>query len=166
MYSEPCARLTRSMMPNTSVRPAASMNSSRPNCRPLRHCSMNSVMARKLHAFAMENGGSAYAPPPSWTAPASVRRHLALRVMDVLEILDDGGGRLEHVLVAFLHHVLKIEILDRNVVGAELEVATHGLEVRLLERLADGVFVGQVALGRDDRGVDQHCRVVRLRPVE
>ena len=39
MYSEPCARLTRSMMPKTSVRPAASRNSSMPNCTPFKHCS-------------------------------------------------------------------------------------------------------------------------------
>src|SRR5262245_30158043 len=39
MYSEPCARLIMSMMPNTSVRPAASRNSINPNCRPLSACS-------------------------------------------------------------------------------------------------------------------------------
>src|SRR5919108_593273 len=44
MYSEPCARLTRSMMPKIKVSPAASRNSSSPNCKPFRHCSMNSNM--------------------------------------------------------------------------------------------------------------------------
>src|SRR5688572_10972942 len=39
MYSEPCARLIMSMMPNTSVRPAASRNSISPNCRPFSDCS-------------------------------------------------------------------------------------------------------------------------------
>src|SRR3546814_11220519 len=36
MYSEPCARLTKFMMPNTSVRPAAIRNSKIPNCRPFK----------------------------------------------------------------------------------------------------------------------------------
>src|SRR5258708_1325427 len=39
MYSEPCARLIMSMMPNTSVRPAASRNSIRPSCKPFSTCS-------------------------------------------------------------------------------------------------------------------------------
>src|SRR5262245_64575566 len=39
MYSEPCARLIMSMMPKTSVRPAASRNSINPNCNPLSDCS-------------------------------------------------------------------------------------------------------------------------------
>ena len=39
MYSDPCARLIMSMMPNTSVRPAASRNSISPNCRPFSDCS-------------------------------------------------------------------------------------------------------------------------------
>src|SRR5574339_104429 len=154
MYREPCARLTRSMMPNTSVKPAASMNSSRPNCRPLRHCSMNSVIARRLHTFAIENGGSAHAPPPLFTALASVCRHLALRVMDVLEILDDRGDGLQHVFVALLHRLLQIEILDRNVVRPELETAAHRFEIRLLKRSTDRVLVRQIAFGGDDRRID------------
>src|SRR4026208_2035142 len=121
MYSEPCARLTRSMIPNTSVNPAASMNSSRPNCGPLRRSAMNGAVPPILPTFAIENGGSARAPPPSFTAPASVRRHLAFRVMAVLEVLDDRGGCLQHELVAVLDHILQIEVLDRNVVGSELE---------------------------------------------
>src|SRR4029079_10030456 len=141
MYSEPCARLTRSMIPNTSVNPAASMNSSRPHCRPLRHCSMKRVMARRLHICAIENGGSARAPPPSFTAPASVRRHLAFRVMTVLEVLDDRGGCLPHELVAFLDPIIQIEVLDRNVIRSELEAAAHRLEIGLFERLTHRVLV-------------------------
>jgi hypothetical protein len=86
--------------------------------------------------------------------------------MDILEVLDDGGGRLQHVVVAVLHHVLKIEVLDRNMIGSELEVAAHRLEIRLFQRLADRVLVGQVTLGCDHRRVDQHCRVVGLRSIE
>jgi hypothetical protein len=75
--------------------------------------------------FAIENGGSAHAPPPSFTALASVCRHLALRVMDVLEVPDDRSGRLQHEIIAVFYHILQIEILDRNVVGPELEAAAH-----------------------------------------
>src|SRR6185295_9589701 len=39
MYSEPCARFTMFMMPNTSVRPAAIRNSITPYCRPFSSCS-------------------------------------------------------------------------------------------------------------------------------
>ena len=35
MYSDPCARFTTFMMPNTSVSPADSRNSSTPSCSPL-----------------------------------------------------------------------------------------------------------------------------------
>ena len=34
MYSDPCARFTKFMIPNTSVSPAASRNSRMPSCRP------------------------------------------------------------------------------------------------------------------------------------
>ncbi len=43
MYSDPWARLTMSMMPNTSVNPAASKNSMSPNCNPLSDCSTSST---------------------------------------------------------------------------------------------------------------------------
>src|SRR6476646_7072846 len=124
------------MMPNTSVSPAASRNSSRPNCRPFRHCSMNSVMTRslsRLRAPPQANGGSAPAPPPS--RPRAGSLHRAFVVELILAVLDDGGDGLEHVVVALFHHVLQIEVLDRDVVVAELESAAHRLEVGFLQRL-------------------------------
>jgi hypothetical protein len=39
MYKEPWAKLIMSMMPKTSVKPAASKNSIKPNCKPLSSCS-------------------------------------------------------------------------------------------------------------------------------
>ena len=42
------------------------------------------------------------------------------------------ADRLQPVLVAVLHHILQVEVLDRDVVLAELEVAAHRLEVGLL----------------------------------
>src|SRR5476649_2132670 len=115
------------MMPNTSVSPAASRNSSRPNCNPFRHCSMKSVMARcsqRVTACQQANGGSADAPPPSCLVAGSLHRALVVEV--ILAVLDDGGDGLEHELtLGVLHHVLQIEVLNRNVVVAKLEVAAH-----------------------------------------
>src|SRR5262245_38487131 len=56
MYSEPCARLIMSMMPNTSVRPAASRNSINPNCRPLRACSVMRIQDKLLHLAVLDVG--------------------------------------------------------------------------------------------------------------
>src|SRR5512138_2356644 len=117
------------MMPNTSVNPAASMNSRRPNCSPFRHCSMNSVMMPSAPPNACKQ-----------TAAARLRRrrlypnprlfHRALTVISVLVVLDDGGDGLEHeVALSVLHHILEIECLDRKVVVIELKVATHRLKV-------------------------------------
>src|SRR6185437_4126602 len=105
------------MMPNTRVNPAASKNSRRPNCNPFRHCSMKRVMMRRLQSLTrgQANGGSAPAPPPPSCQPGSL--HRALVVEAILVVLDDGGDRPQHV-VAFriFHRILKVEILDRNVV--------------------------------------------------
>src|SRR6476619_7402513 len=44
MYCTPCARLMKSITPNTSVSPAAIRNSSTPNCKPLSVWTMSSVV--------------------------------------------------------------------------------------------------------------------------
>src|SRR5690606_507306 len=44
MYSEPCVRFTKLMMPNTSVSPAASKNNSTPYCTPLSSWDKTSVV--------------------------------------------------------------------------------------------------------------------------
>src|SRR5690554_1941506 len=44
MYSEPCVRFTKLMMPKTSVSPAASRNNSTPYCTPLSNCDKTSVV--------------------------------------------------------------------------------------------------------------------------
>src|SRR5882672_100185 len=160
------------MMPKTSVSPAASKNSKRPNCRPLRHCSMNSVIAAQLschcggaakggapgmtylivHPSPQANGGSACAPPPSF-APGSL--HRALTVEGILVVLDDRGDGLEYELAfGVLDHVLEIEGLDREVVVAELEVAAHRLEVGFFQRFLQRIFIRDVALGGVERRGD------------
>src|SRR5476649_591638 len=44
IYIEPCARLITPMIPNTSVKPAASKKSMTPNCKPFSVCSTARVM--------------------------------------------------------------------------------------------------------------------------
>src|SRR6267154_2513657 len=44
MYCTPCARLMKSITPNTSVSPAAIRNSSTPSCKPFRVWTMRSVV--------------------------------------------------------------------------------------------------------------------------
>src|ERR1043166_9672463 len=56
------------MMPNTRVSPAASRNSSSPNCRPLRHCSMKSSMVAKLVGWI---SGRSPRDPPMLSYPSS-----------------------------------------------------------------------------------------------
>jgi hypothetical protein len=83
---------------------------------------------RPLGAFSQMHI-SARAPSPASTSghsnPAGSVRHLALAHMLILIILDNGGNRLKAIVIAILDHVLQIEILNRNVVWAELEVTAH-----------------------------------------
>src|ERR1700738_3865316 len=63
MYWTPCARLMRSITPNTSVSPAAIRNSSTPSCSPLRICTKRRVDIRISHhdppfVIARESGRS------------------------------------------------------------------------------------------------------------
>ena len=74
-------------------------------------------------------------------------------VLDVLEMVGDGVEDI--VALRILHDVLQIEVLDRDMVVAELEVAAHRLEVGLLHLLAHLVFFGKVAFHRTDCAVDQ-----------
>src|SRR5882672_12137416 len=152
MYSEPCARLTKSMMPNTSVSPAASRNSSRPNCRPFSDCSMRTSMnpwtldltKQRQHICAAAIflvGRMICRKPPPGQARRRVREimhrscqllHRTFVVEAILVVLDDGGHRLERELaVGVLDHVLQVEILDRDVVVAVFERAAQRLEVGL-----------------------------------
>src|SRR5258705_13111849 len=53
----------------------------------------------------------------------------------ILAVLDDGGDGFQRELTfGVLDHVLQIEILDRDVVVAELERAAHRLEIGLFHR--------------------------------
>src|SRR5688572_21411770 len=130
MYSEPCARFTMSMMPKISVRPAATRNSSRPSCRPFRHCSRTRSIdnPRRHHPpkrMTPQTLRSLDAPQArGMTCRVSLNRpssplHRTARVELVLAVLDDGRDGLEReVALGVLHHVLQIEVLDREVVVA------------------------------------------------
>src|SRR5713226_3264918 len=110
MYSEPWARFTRSMMPNTSVSPAASRNSSSPNCSPFRHCSTKSSIGsrrtedvwrtaedgrREDRSESVQSFALLIRPPSSVARRLTSPLHRALGVEVVLAVLDDRLHGLE-----------------------------------------------------------------------
>src|SRR6266568_8857068 len=135
---------------------------------PLRHCSSRySIVGTFPQSFAaLEPVGSlprrcksghdtfrktrrqkqALLPSQSLPLPRRSVRHLALLPVLVLIVLDNGGNRLEPVFVAFLDRLLQIEVLDRDVVGAEFEVAADRFEIRLLQGAAQFLFFAHVAV--------------------
>src|SRR5262249_53326950 len=169
MYSEPCARFTRSMMPNTSVRPAASRNSSSPNCKPFRHCSV--ISSIEWSGWCPARGQRTAKGNLSVLSAVRGRSrsllHRALVVKIILAVLDDGRRRLERqVAVRILHHVLQVEVLDRNVIVAVLVRPAHRGVVRLAHLVAHGVLLARVALHGDHRAVDEVGGVVALGAIE
>src|SRR5688572_27011336 len=121
MYSEPCARLIMSMMPNTSVRPAASRNSINPNCRPLRACSNISNQdkcwrTRSLHCAVLH-----------------------VRVAVVLEHRADG--LVDQAALRILADDAQVVVLDRVLVLVELERPAHRLPLGVEHRLARRIDV-------------------------
>src|SRR5688500_17898362 len=122
MYSEPCARLIMSMMPNTSVRPAASRNSIRPNCTPF------SVCSRKRVAVMQTKKGGASAPPFEdlhWRCLF----HLAVFGPEV-DVLGEHRADLlvDDAAVLVLGDDAHVVILDRRAVGRRLPVPARGLD--------------------------------------
>src|SRR5438128_12650907 len=101
-----------SMMPNTTVSPAASRKSISPNCSPFRHCSR-------------------------MRAPLTSSFHLAVAGVRVGVVAEDRAhGAVGHVPRRILLDHAQVVVLDRIVVGVEAEAAANGLEIGLLERLA------------------------------
>src|SRR2546427_10467000 len=94
MYSEPCARLTRFMMPNTSVSPAAMRNSITPNCRPFSSCSKRRAMKNgdrpHLFCYTSLGGGNKRGLSPLTIPIHHSPLHLAVLVVRVLVVLEDG----------------------------------------------------------------------------
>src|SRR5262249_41501045 len=153
MYCTPCARLMKSITPNTSASPAAIRNSSTPSWSPLRVCTRR----RAADIFFLLPPPLSFpspSPPSSGgegearragrgqALPASPSLHLAIlgvRVALVREhLLDDLGLELA---VGSLGDLDEVEVLDRIVVGVELEAAAQRLEVGLGERGTQRVLV-------------------------
>src|SRR5688572_19398796 len=99
------------MMPNTSVRPAASRNSVTPSCSPFSVCSAMRIR------FTNEKG--APGAPSMLATPLPL--HFAGRAVGVLVVLEHGlldfhhrvGGRR-----GARHRLQQVEVLDREVVLA------------------------------------------------
>src|SRR5262245_16449068 len=111
MYWTPCARLMKSITPNTSVRPAAIRKSRTPNWSPFRTWTTKSPVdiapVRRLLLFH--------------------RAILGVRIREVRENLFVDFG-LE-LTIGALGYFDEVEILDRIVVGIELEAAAQRCEI-------------------------------------
>src|SRR5207244_3406572 len=199
MYWTPCARLMKSITPNTSVRPAAIRNSSTPSCRPLRVWTMSRerditgalplaprsverVPSKRQRARRVRGSCDRASRCPSPGSRSLVtlspqkpgeglredRTSLHRAVLDVWigvvgeYLLGDLGLEFAVGALGDLH---QIEILDRVVVGVELELAAQRGEIRLHERSAQRVLVVGFATGHLKRRVDQQCGVIGLRRV-
>src|SRR5215813_10409611 len=112
-----------SMIPNTSVSPAASRNSIRPNCRPFSVCSRT-----RMAMFR------------SFRVLSSFQRAL-LRIR-VRMIFDHGAERLvgDASLAVFLDDA-QVEVLDREAVAVDLERTAHGFEIVGPQHLAQRVGI-------------------------
>src|SRR5437660_3558798 len=136
MYSEPCARLTRFMMPNTSVSPAAIRNSITPSCRPFRHCSATRSAV---------NAG-----------PRRRSLHRTFLVVGVLVVLEDRLLDLHlDLAAAALDGLEQVEVLDGEVVRVVGELAAGRPEVGPAHGGDHALLVREIALHGPDRRVDQ-----------
>src|SRR5262245_41548373 len=138
MYREPCARLTRFMMPKTSVSPAAMRKSMTPNCRPLSVCSRTRAQLT-----------AGRAPPPP-----RLPLHRALGGVGVLVAREDGLLDLHRELaVRHLHGLEQVEVLDREVIRIVRVRPARRLVVGPPHRRDHALLVGEIALHRAKRAV-------------
>src|SRR5262245_46072439 len=103
MYCTPCARLMKSITPNTSVSPAAIRNKSTPSCSPLSTCTRTRVVfmapckscrnanarhpGRRAQALGRDDSRQFGASVMKPTAASLHRAVLGVRVGVVLEYL-------------------------------------------------------------------------------
>src|SRR5882672_5386794 len=105
MESEPCARLIMSMMPNTSVSPAASRNSIRPNCTPFSVCS-------RMRTQDMPRGGRRTA--------STCLLHRAILHVGVAVVLEDRSDSLvDDAPLRIPADDAQVVVLDRVLVAVE-----------------------------------------------
>src|SRR6516164_2339916 len=103
-----------------------------------------------------------YSPAPSrWSV-----RHFALLPVLVLIVLHDRRDGLQPVFVAVLHRLLQIEVLDRDVIGSELEVSAHRFEIGLLRGAAHLVLLAEIALDGFHDAIEQGHGIIGLGTVE
>src|SRR6185436_6711804 len=139
MYSDPCARLIMSITPNTSVSPAASRNSISPNCSPLSSCSMISSVGMRA----------------AWAARSGL--HRASADVGVAVILQDRcvEGLVDQPALAVGADRAHVVVLDRVLIGVELERPAHRIELGRLQCLAQRFAIVELALDVAHRRVDQ-----------
>src|SRR5712692_8206765 len=108
-----------SMMPNTSVSPAASRNSISPNCRPFSICSTIRMGDKK---------GARLAPRPFAVSPVA-SFHLAVFGPEVDVLAHHGGDLLvDDAPLGILRHDAQVVVLDRRAVRREFPVAARRLD--------------------------------------
>src|SRR5262245_25760792 len=105
---------------------------------------------------------------PSCSPAPSQRsvRHFALLPVLVLIVLHDRRDGLQPVFVAVLYRVLKVEVLDRDVIGPELEVSAHRFEIGLLRGAAHLIFLAEIALDGFHDAIEQGHGIIGLGAVE
>src|SRR5438874_12261397 len=145
-----------SMMPNTSVRPAASRNSISPNCTPFSDCS------RKRIADTRSGTEPELVRAPS---PNSKLLHRAVFEPEVAVVLEDGADlAVDDAPLAVLDQRAHVVILDRRAVRRLLPRPARGLGAlgRLHQRGAERLRVLDLALRVAHRLVDDQRGGVAL----
>src|SRR6185312_2331451 len=113
MYCTPCARLMKSITPNTSVSPAAIRNSSTPSCSPF------SVWTRRR----VTDIAPLHPSPPRGEGQARDSLHRAILHVRIGVVGEHLLGDLRLILaVRALGHLHQVEVLDRIVIGVEFEI--------------------------------------------
>src|SRR5262249_35651070 len=145
MYCTPCARLMKSITPNTSVSPAAMRKSSTPSWSPLRvwtrrravdirgvASAYGSIVARMKRSVIRERPPRITLRSMRATVLPLASLHLAVLRVRIAVVGEHLLRDLRLVLaVGALGDLDQVEILDRIVVAVELERAAQRLEVRL-----------------------------------
>src|SRR5262245_43979419 len=139
------------MIPNTSVNPAARRNRSRPNCKPFRHCSINSVIRARTENYGMADTQTRQrmTPPPSCVRVGSL--HMTLGGETILVVFHNRcDGFEDKIAVLIFHSLLQVKVLDWDVIGVKSELSADRFEVGLFQCLLHGRLVRQITLGRGD----------------
>src|SRR5579871_139945 len=161
MYSEPCARLRKLMMPKTRVRPADSRNSSAPSCTLLSTCTANRLQFTRGAPRAARGEDGSRAP---FLSAALLQRTL-IRVAVTHRLHGCRDGLHVHAALRVLVGLEDVHVLNRKVIVSELEFAAHRVEVGRFESRLERLLVGDAALDLGKRRVEQLSRVVGLRGI-